>query len=298
MTEFENALILRDEPYQAGFFPKIPNFRKEGSAFILGGGINGDLLVTERTTAKELRQGRYTRLVEISTRPYLQEIHFLSPSKETAYSFSVYVKAVIQVQKPLTFYVNRNLDIGAYFENLFSMDVRKITRKYSILDYDDMDEELTKKLSTYDNFDESTGFSYRISIVLAEPDDAAQKYVKKNSTQQLDMKLRKNARELTDSLATDLSEAWKTAVVEGKMTEEEMLQKIEEHEDKLFDIGLKRALTLRDNDILTNSETKNLAKHQLIGVGSIKALEEQASGVVQEKQEDDDLIEAMYKEDE
>lgn len=163
MTEFENALILKDEPYQAGFFPKVPNFRKEGSAFIFGGGINDDLLVTDRTTTKELRQGRYTRLIEISTRPYLQEIHFLSPSKETAYSFSVYVKAVIQVQKPITFYVNRNLDIGAYFENLFSMDVRKITRKYSILDYDDMDEELTKKLSTYDNFDESTGFSYRIS---------------------------------------------------------------------------------------------------------------------------------------
>ena len=35
MTEFENALILQDQPYQTGFFPKIPNFRKEGSAFIL-----------------------------------------------------------------------------------------------------------------------------------------------------------------------------------------------------------------------------------------------------------------------
>ena len=104
MTEFENALILQDQPYQTGFFPKIPNFRKEGSAFILTGGANDDLLVTDRTTTKELRQGKYTRLVEISTRPYLQEVNFSSPSKEAAYSFAVYIKAVIQVQRPITFY--------------------------------------------------------------------------------------------------------------------------------------------------------------------------------------------------
>lgn len=295
MTEFENALILRDEPYQTGFFPKIPNFRKEGSAFILTGGVNGDLLVTDRTTTKELRQGRYTRLVEISTRPYLQEVHFPSPGKEAAYSFSVYIKAVIQVERPLTFYTNRNLDISAYFENLFSMDVRKITRKYSILDYEGMDEELTAKLSVYNNFDDSTGFSYNISIVLAEPDEKAKVYVEKNSVQQLDMQLKRNARGLTASLSTDLPEALRVAVVEGRMTEEEAYQKIKEYEDDQFRTELQKAQALRDSDILTDAETKAYARRRIVGTNLLTG---QTPENTSENDKDGDLIDAMYKEDE
>lgn len=296
MTEFENALILQDKPYQTGFFPKIPNFRKEGSAFILTGGANDDLLVTERTTTKELRQGKYTRLVEISTRPYLQEVNFSSPSKETAYSFAVYVKAVIQVQRPITFYVNKSLDINAYFKNLFSMDVKKITRKYSILDYDGMDEELTEKLSTYDNFDESTGFSYRISIVMAEPDKNAEVYVKKNSTQQLDMQLKKNARDLTSSLSESLPEALKVAVVEGKMTEEEAYKKIGEYNDEQFQAELKRIKALRDSDILTDTETKAFARGRIARAMGTNLLEEQASEDTEP--DDKDAMDEMYEEDE
>lgn len=303
MTEFENNLILTDEPYKAGFFPQIPNYRKEGSAFILTGGVNDDLLVTDRTTTRELRQGRYTRFVEISTRPYMKEVHFTSPSKEAAYSFSVYIKAVIQVNKPITFYVNRNLDVDAYFENLFSMDVRKITRKYSILDYEGMDEELTEKLSSYNNFDDSTGFSYRVSIVVAEPGENAQEYVKKYSTQQLDMKLKKNARELTASLSSSLPEALQIAVVEGRMTEEEAFQKIEEHEDKRFQTEIGRIQALRKNDILTDEESKNYAKARLVGgaADDTKRLtggseEGEAKGT--EGGFADTIIDAMYDEDE
>ncbi|WP_304583641.1 hypothetical protein [Acutalibacter muris] len=296
MTEFENALILQDQPYQTGFFPKIPNFRKEGSAFILTGGANDDLLVTDRTTTKELRQGKYTRLVEISTRPYLQEVNFSSPSKEAAYSFAVYIKAVIQVQRPITFYVNKNLDISAYFENLFSMDVRKITRKYSILDYEGMDEELTEKLSAYNNFDESTGFSYRISIVLAEPDENAEVYVKKNSTQQLDMQLKKNARDLTSALSANLPEALKVAVVEGRMTEEEALKKIGEYKDEQFQAELKRMKALRDSDILTDTEAKAFARGRIASAMGTNLLEEQASGDTAPTDEEE--IDEMYKEDE
>lgn len=297
MTEFENALILKDEPYQTGFFPKVPNFRKEGSTFILTGGVNGDLLVTDRTTTKELRQGKYTRLVEISTRPYLQEVHFSSPSKEAAYSFSVYIKAVIQVQTPIIFYTNRNLDINAYFESLFSLDVRKITRKYSILDYEGMDEELTEKLSTYSNFDNSTGFSYRISIVQADPDKNAEAYVKKNSTQQLDMRLKRNARELTDSLSTDLLEALKVAVVEGKMTEEEAYRKIKEYKDNQFQTDLQQIQALRDSDILTDTETKQYARGRIVGTMGTGQLMEQNLEDTVEKDENSNLIDAMYEEE-
>lgn len=295
MTDFENNLIIADKPYKAGFFPEIPNCRKVGSAFILTGGVNDDLLVTERTTTKELRQGRYTQLIEISTRPYLKELHFTSPSKEPAYSFSVYIKAVIQVENPLTFYVNRNLDIDAYFENLFSMDVRKITRKYSILDYVGMDDELTVKLSAYQNFDESTGFSYNVSIVLAEPDEKAAAYVEKSSTQELDMELKKRAHALSESLSNTLPDALKTAVVEGRMTEEEALQKIEANKEQQFQTELGRLDALRSRDIFTDEETRGYARARILGETMVDS--NKLEGKVG-LDEDEDLVDAMYEEDE
>lgn len=79
MNEFENGLIISDEAYQNGFFPKVPKVGKRGSAYILTGGGENDIIVDDRTTSKQIRQGRYTRLVEISTLPYIKEIRFQSP---------------------------------------------------------------------------------------------------------------------------------------------------------------------------------------------------------------------------
>lgn len=302
MTEFENNLILQDVPFKAGLFPQIPNYRKAGSAFILAEGADNDILVSAKTTARDLRVGKYTRLVEISTHPYTKEIEFTAASKEGAYSFSVYVKAVIQVTDPLTFYVNRNLDVDAYFKNLFTMDVRKITRKYSTLDYEGMDEELEEKLSAYNSFDSSTGFSYQVSVVMAEPGENAKEYVKKYSTQQLDMKLKENARGLTSSLAGSLTEALRTAVVEGRMTEEEAFQKIAENEDKEFARAVKRVETLRESEILTDEESKAYGKASILGgmPDSGKLLTGQASAEPEQEAEEKDgnLIDAMYDEEE
>lgn len=297
MTEFENKLI-KDLPYKKSFFPQIPNYRKAGSAFILTDGVNDDLLITDKTTARDLRAGKYTRLVEISTRPYLKELHFTTPSKEGAYSFSVYVKAVIQVDQPITFYMHRNLDVDAYFENLFTMDVRKITRKYSILDYDGMDEKLTEKLSAYNNFDDSTGFSYQVSAVTAEPAADAKEYEEKFSTQQLNMKLKENARGLTSSLSGSLTEALRTAVVEGRMTEEEAFRKIAENEDAQFARKVNQVKVLREEEILTDEEAKTYGKASILGGApdNTKKLTGQVSG--ESPKNNGDMIDVMYEKEE
>ena len=268
MNEFENKLIIKDEAYQSGFFPRIPSFGKRGSAFILTGGCNDDIIVNERTTTKQIRQGRYTRLVEISTLPYTKEIRFNSSSKETAYSFDVYIKAVIQVNDPILFYENKNIDVDAYFDNLFSLDVRRITRLYSILDYDGMDTELTEKLSSYNNIDASTGFSYRISVVAASPGEKAQDYVHKYSTQQLDIGLKNNARKLAASLAKTFEDAIMTEVVEGKLSEAEAILKIQEYKNANFDGQIKRIEELREKGFITDKEAKSYVMPVLGGVGT------------------------------
>ncbi len=266
MNEFENGLIIRDEAYQNGFFPKVPKVGKRGSAYILTGGCANDIIVDDHTTSKQIRQGKYTRLVEISTLPYIKEIRFQSLGKEMHYSFEVYVKAVIQVRNPITFYENRNIDVDAYFENLFSLDVRRITRKYSILNYAGMDEELTQQLSSYNTVDEATGFEYQISVVDATPGENAQEYVQKYGKQQLDAEMKKNARNLTSSFSADYKVAVMTEVAEGKLSELEAIQKIKEYENSNFEEKVNYLDELRKKGFITDSETNERIRPVLNGI--------------------------------
>ena len=96
---------------------------------------------------------------------------------DTGRNFEIYVKAIIQVKNPIRFYEIKNLDVDAYFENLFSMNIRKIAKKYSILDFTGLDDELKEKLSQYNTMDESTGFEYQVSVVDARLRADAEKYV-------------------------------------------------------------------------------------------------------------------------
>ncbi|MBQ8821298.1 MAG: hypothetical protein IJZ82_01515, partial [Lachnospiraceae bacterium] len=201
------------------------------------------------------------------------EIRFCSPSRESAYSFDVYVKAVIQVHDPILFYQNRNIDVDAYFDNLFSLDVKKITRAYSILEYDGMDEELTQKLSSYNTLDDATGFSYRISVVDATPGEKAQQYVYQYSKQQLDAGLKINARKLTSSYTVNFEEAIMAEVVEGKITEKEAIMQIEKYKNELVESKIKNLEAMREKGFITDKEAKKLANPVLDDVGGRKRIE-------------------------
>lgn len=256
MNAFQNKLILGEVSYEGGLFPKIPKFQKEGSAFILAGGCGDDICITERTTSREIRRGKYTRLVEVSTRPYVKEIRFRSNAKEQAYSFDVYVKAVIRVENPITFYHNRDLDVDGYFHNLLSIDVKQITRQYSLLDYGGLDLVLTQKLSAYNNLDTATGFSYQVSQVDAEPGGEAKEFVARSSKQQLETALSSQAGALARRLTTDYAEAVMMEVTEGKLSLQEAILRIEQHQDSRFDKAVDEAAKLIERGLLTEKQAK------------------------------------------
>lgn len=293
MNEFQNKLLLKDEPYQCGLFPQIPNFRKDGSAFVLTGGCNDDLHITERTTSREIRQGRYTRLVEISTRPYLTEIQFNATAQEQAYSFDVYVKAVVQVVDPITFYRNRNIDVDAYFNKLFSIDVKQITRQYSILNYGGLDQDLTQKLSTYNNVDSDTGFSYQVSMVDAEPGADAREYVSRASKQQLEASLRSQAQMLATTLTSDYAEAVLMEVAEGKLSYEAAILKIEQHEDSRFDKMVDGTVKMMDKGLLSENQARQRVLPSL-GVGGGPMLGSGAG--VGDTEQENGAFDQFYKE--
>ncbi len=267
MNEFVNKLIIKEEEYECGFFPQIPNYKKRGSAFILTGGDNDDILVDEHTTTKQIRQGRYRKLIEISTLPYTKELRFNSVGKEMAYSFDVYVKAVIQVYDPIIFYENRNLDVDSYFDNLFSLDVKKITQKYGVLNYNGMDEELKDKLSTYDSLDTTIGFSYRISVVDAVPGEKAQQYVERYGKQQIEDELRKYTQTLINSLVTTYEEAIQQEVIAGNLSQMEAILKIDEYRQASYNNQIKKYEELLEKGVLTNEEMR---RYVVSALGTLK----------------------------
>lgn len=298
MNEFYNKLILKDEEYICSLFSQVPNYKKQGVAYILTEGVNDDIKVDEHTTTREIRRGKYKRLIEISTSPYLKEIRFQSASKERSYTFDIYVKAVIQVKNPIIFYNNKNLDVDAYFTNLFTLDVRKITRKYSILEYDGMDEELTNKLSSYNTMDESTGFEYRISVVDAEPSTEAIEYVKRNDKQNLDAELKNKARKLVKDVANDYENAIRTEVVEGKISETEALLEIQRFKNASYEEQLNRVINLRERRLISEEDSRKMIRKMHISVDSQNnRIEERQDEMVDAGVQDDDVLSELYKEE-
>ncbi len=297
MNEFYNQLILSDSEYECNFFPQVPNYKKQGVAYILAEGVNDDIVVDEKTSSKQIRRGKYRRLIEISTNPYLKEIRFKSASKERSYTFDIYVKAVIQVKDPITFYNNKNLDVDAYFTNMFTLDVRKITRQYSILEYDGMDEELTNKLSSYNTVDESTGFEYRISVVDAEPGSEAIEYVKRNDKQNLDAELKNKARELVKDVATDYENAVRTEVIEGKMSEKEAIIEINRFKNADYEERLNKVVDLRERRLISEEDARKMIKKIQVVVDNPDNLLEERQDEAIDTDAQDDVLNKLYEED-
>ena len=295
MNEFYNNLILKDEEYISGMFSKVPNYKKQRVAYILTEGDNDDIIVDEYTTTKKIRRGKYRRLIEISTSPYLKEIRFKSASKERSYTFDIYVKAVIQVKDPIAFYNNKNLDVDAYFTNMFTLDVRKITRKYSILEYDGMDEELTDKLSSYNTLDESTGFEYRISVVDAEPGSEAIEYVKRNDQQNLNAELKQKARQLGQEVATSYENAIRTEVAEGKISEREAILEIKRFQNADYEERLNKVVDLRDRRLISEENARTIIKKIQVALDHADYLLEEKSDKGTDT-EDDYVLNELFEE--
>lgn len=256
MNEFENKLIKVYE-YKNGLFPQIPNFNKQGSAFILTGGVSNNIMVGQNTTTKDIRKGKYTQLIEISTRQYIKELSFNSVSKDMAFSFDVQVKVIIQVTKPLLFFENRDLDINTFLDNQFSSNIRRITQKYSILNYDRMCDELISVPPQCEAIDEIAGFTCHISSVYAVPSGNAIKYLEQKGKQQIEAEMKKNAKELINVYSNNYEEAIMTEVAEGKISEAEARIKIDEYNKSNFNQRMDMFKSLIENNIITTSEARN-----------------------------------------
>jgi hypothetical protein len=248
--------IVGDWEYKNSPFAKIPEHSKRSSWFLLTDGTFDDIIVDDHTTVKQIWKGRYKKLVEISKTALSYEHEFASSCKETSYTFNVKVKAKVLVDSPIDFYANnRNIDIRAFFNNQFALDVAKITRKYSIMEYSGIDDELTSALTSTHVLDPTTGLSYQIASVITEPNAEARQILKKKDDISIKERIDDLAGEVADkNLYKSYAKAVWEKVAQGEITSDEAIEQIEAYQDKRFDKQVNRVIKLRDEGMINDTD--------------------------------------------
>lgn len=276
----DQIFILKDEEYQNGLFPQIPKYNKKGSWFLLTEGSGDDIIVDDRTTVKQIRQGRYKRLVEISKSPYSYDYTFDSFCKETSYTFKVTVRAIVSVANPVDFYSNiRSVNINNFFNNQFSLDVGKITRKYSILNYGGIDDELTEILTRTKVIDPTTGLSYQISTVVTQPNEDARKILKEKEDLEISSTMKAQAMSIRSQLTNQAGTFAKLSkdktyedaiweeVAQGLFLDTEAIKKIDEYRRQSNSEKFNTLLKLRSEGFITDDDIA-LLKQDLLPTSS------------------------------
>ncbi len=265
--------------YKCGMFPKIPNYHKRDSWFLLTEGIMDDIVVNDHTTVKDIRRGQYKRLVEISRNTLVFSHTFDSNCRETSYTFKVTIKANVYVNDPIKFCANiRNISVRDFLNNQFSLDVKGVTRKYSILNYNGIDEELTRVLTASTISDDTSGLSYQITTVMTEPNDEAMKILKNRD----DMVIKNEMTAAAGKIAvlnkekTYADAIWEEAA-KGNITDIQAIKQIEEYEHKSSNDKLEMLLKLRNEGIISDtdilSQSQNFLPSSQLQTTSVKQIE-------------------------
>ena len=279
--------------YKCGMFPQIPNYHKRDSWCLLTEGVMDDIIVNERTTVKDIRRGQYRRFVEIS-RNTLAFVHtFNSNCEETSYTFAVTIKANVYVNDPIKFCANiRNISVRDFLDNQFSLDVKGITRKYSILNYNGIDEELTRVLTASTVSDDTSGLSYQITTVMTEPNDEAMKILKDRDNMAIKHKMTTVAGKIAglNKAKTYADAIWEEAA-KGIITDVEAVQRIDEYERKGTNEKLAMLMKLRDEGFISDADISAQSQNFL------PSPQVQSTSVKQIQKKDTSSVDILFSEE-
>lgn len=134
-------------------------------------------------------------------------------------------------------------------------DVKAVTRKYSILNYNGIDEELTRVLTASIVTDDTSGLSYQITTVMTEPNDEAMKILKNRDDMAIKHEMTKAAGKIVElnKEKTYADAIWEEAA-KGSISDVEAIQRIEEYEHKSKNEKLEMLLKLRDEGIISDMD--------------------------------------------
>ncbi|OJV62990.1 MAG: hypothetical protein BGO41_09810 [Clostridiales bacterium 38-18] len=292
MESHNNIFINKILPFKNGLFVSKPNIEKGNLIFLLVDGKNEDLLVNERTSIKQIRDGKYTKLIEIINYPITKEIKITAPAKENSYNFLITLNLTLEHTSPFLVLQNKTLIIEDFLHNQLSLEVRRITKMYSVLDFGMLGDQLTEKLMYPTQLEPDVGVKYRVSSVTANLSEEALKFLRKQDDIELGAEIRKKESSIGSSLITNFRTAIGAQIARGEISEEEAVYKIEEYESNHFHKDLDKYMKLVKGNIYTEAEVRDHIRGQL-SIG-----ESPSNNIESHKLSRDHAIKSLLKEDE
>ncbi len=183
-----NELIASEMAYNGGLFPKIPD-RVNGQDTLLVNSQGIARKVDDWLTTKDIRIGKYNKIVRISTVPNSLDISLKAVSKNKPYEFKISIGVEYRVIDSVVFYMNRKLyDVSDIISTTLMRIINPIAKQYELTD-DCIDNALFKKLSGYEYSLEALGIIYSVHSTDAEPSENAAMFIKQMSDATLNVRV-------------------------------------------------------------------------------------------------------------
>jgi len=221
--------IIKNVPYENGLFPSIPSVPM-GSAVLLTDGRVPPVLVDSNLSVRQIRNGKYSRQVEISTNSHLIEVYYSAPSKDDPYQFQILMKIAVRVFDPIKFHQSGFSDVVALFSQWFSSTVRRSAKKFAIKEYRVLDETILSALQPNGReiTDSNSGIAYFITDVETSLDQEALARIKQKTDHDLNVEDELSKARVAEKLSSvDIKKAILSDVGSGKLTMAEAIIKLE-----------------------------------------------------------------------
>ncbi len=210
-------LIASEMAYNGGLFPKIPD-RVNGQDTLLVNSQGIARKVDDRLTTKDIRNGKYNKIVRISTVPNSLDISLKAVSKNKPYEFIITIGVEYRVKDSVVFYMNRELyDVSDIISTTLTRIINPIAKQYELTD-DCIDNALFNKLSGCEYFLEALGIIYSVHSTDAEPSENAATFIKQMSDATLNVRVEQHkAVEAEKLTARNMESAIMTKVASGEL---------------------------------------------------------------------------------
>lgn len=203
------------------------------------------------TTSKIIYKGKFDEKILITKKALMQKINISSPSDSDTYNFDVELTFNIFVYNPVVYFYNISNESDKLLKDLVMPIVRKTTKKYNVIEYNNMEDELHAILNNQNDFLDNLGIKCYIYSVQAKPDKEAIVYATRitkalleNETKivELDTNAKIESTKLENAQkleSTDINSAIISEVVNGKITLEEAINRIDKYHQNKGETSIK-----------------------------------------------------------
>lgn len=302
-------LIISEMEYNGGLFPKIPD-RVSGQDTLLVNSQGIARKVDDKLTTKDIRVGKYNKIVRISTVPNSLDISLKAVSKNKPYEFVIMIGVEYYVKDSVVFYMNRELyDVSNSIGTALSRIINPIAKQYELTD-DCIDDALMSKLSEQEYYFEALGIIFFVRSADAEPSEDATKFLKQMSDATLNVRVEQHkAVEAEKLTARNMESAIMTKVASGEIDMKTALEKLSDSNrteglNKIEDI--KRLIEFVDNlwksSLITNFEASQhingLLQNLPVNISNIKTLTDTSPRPSNEDDKNiDTTLEALFSDE-